>query len=163
MYKQLKFEKYTGEDFPLFKELVKDDEIMQYISGKGLTPEEAQKKFAYILKINEDPQLGYFKVYDAVTNVFLGDCKLVEYRRDTSVFEIGYLLQRQFWQKGIGSRICNAMLELAYELDPGKNVVGIIDPANKASRQLLMKFGFKSFFAGEEEGIATEKLILERR
>ena len=32
------------EDFTLFKELVKDDVIMKYISGKGLTPEQAKKK-----------------------------------------------------------------------------------------------------------------------
>jgi len=162
MYDQLKFEKYTEEDFPLFKELVKDDEIMKYISGKGLTAEEAQKKFAFILEINKDPQLGYFKIYDTETRAFLGDCKLVEYRKDTSVFEIGYLLRKQFWRKGIGSRICKAMLTFADTLDPGKDVVGIIDPGNDASRRLLMKFGFKSFFVGEEEGIKTEKLVLKR-
>lgn len=162
MYDQLEFKKYVSEDFMLFKELVKDDEIMQYISGKGLTVEEAQRKFDSILEINKHQQLGYFKVLDAGTKVFLGDCKLVEYRKDPSVFEIGYLLQKQFWQKGIGSRICKAMLELAQKLDGDKDVVGIIDPENHASRKLLMKFGFESFFVGVEEGIATEKLILKR-
>jgi len=162
MYDGLKFEKYTSEDFLLFKELVKDDELMRYISGKGLTAEEAQKKFDSILEINKEAKLGYFKVYDAETKAFIGDCKLVEYRKDASVFEIGYLIQKQFWQKGIGSRICEAMLKLAHNLDSDKDVVGIIDPENDASRKLLMKFGFKSFFVGIEEGIATEKLILIR-
>jgi hypothetical protein len=41
-------------------------------------------------------------------------------------------------------------------------VIGIIDPDNAASRQLLTKFGFQSYFVGIEDEVATEKLILKR-
>lgn len=162
MYNTLTFKKYTPEDFMLFKELVKDDEIMKYISGKGLTAEQAEKKFASILDINTDPLLGYFKVIDPESQLFLGDCKLVNYKKDPTVFEIGYLLQKEFWRKGLGTKICESMLAMANHIDPNKDVVGIIDPDNAASRQLLTKFGFQRFFIGIEDDIATEKLILKR-
>ncbi|NPE45619.1 GNAT family N-acetyltransferase [Sphingobacterium prati] len=162
MHNTLEFKKYMPEDFTLFKELVKDDVIMKYISGKGLTPEQAKKKFTSILDINADPLLGYFKVIDSASQLFLGDCKLVNYRKDPTVFEIGYLLKKEFWRKGLGTKICESLLAMAQDIDANKNVVGIIDPANIASKQLLTKFGFQSFFIGVEDDISTEKLILKR-
>ena len=54
------------------------------------------------------------------------------------------------------------MLALATTLNPDKDIIGIIDPDNTASRQLLRKFGFESFFVGIEDDIATEKLLLKR-
>ncbi|WP_294183412.1 GNAT family N-acetyltransferase [uncultured Sphingobacterium sp.] len=154
--------KYLPEDFDAFHDLVKSDDVMKYITGKGLPKEQARKKFDTILEINQDPDLGYFKVIEADTLKLLGDCKLVNYKKDPSVFEIGYLLRKEHWGKGLGTQICESMLALATTLNPDKDVIGIIDPDNTASKRLLNKFGFKSFFVGLEDALATEKLILKR-
>ncbi|MFD1769114.1 GNAT family N-acetyltransferase [Sphingobacterium suaedae] len=159
MSRTLAFEKYTREDFPLYKDLVSEDQIMKYISGKGLTIKQARKKFDSILEINTDPVLGYFKVIDLASGLLLGDCKLVNYKKDPSLFEIGYLLRSEFWRQGLGTKICQYLLALSDSTDNRKDVVGIIDPENIASRQLLLKFGFQRTFIGTEDGIATEKLI----
>ncbi|MGJ1408142.1 GNAT family N-acetyltransferase [Sphingobacterium thalpophilum] len=159
---ELAFEKYTPPDFHMFRELVKDDEIMRYISGKGLTSKQAEDKFNAILEINATPHLGYFKVISLDRQLFLGDCKLVSYKKDPSVFEIGYLLQKRFWGQGIGTKICESMLAMASRINAQKDIVGIIDPDNAASRALLVKFGFESFFLGVEDDVPTEKLILKR-
>ncbi|WP_313529891.1 GNAT family N-acetyltransferase [Sphingobacterium multivorum] len=162
MHNTLRFEKYLLEDFDAFHDLVKADDVMKYITGKGLTEEQARRKFDSILAINQDPDLGYFKVIEADTQRLLGDCKLVNYKKDPTVFEIGYLLRQEHWGKGLGTQICESMLALATTLNPDKDVIGIIDPDNTASRRLLSKFGFKSFFVGIEDDIATEKLLLKR-
>jgi len=162
MHNTLRFEKYLLEDFDAFHDLVKADDVMKYITGKGLSEEQARKKFDSILEINQDPDLGYFKVIEADTLKLLGDCKLVNYKKDPSVFEIGYLLRKEHWGKGLGTQICESMLTLATTLNPDKDVIGIIDPDNSASRRLLNKFGFKSFFVGKEDNIATEKLMRKR-
>ncbi|WP_218565419.1 GNAT family N-acetyltransferase [Sphingobacterium multivorum] len=72
------------------------------------------------------------------------------------------MLRKEHWGKGLGTQICESMLALATTLNPGKDVIGIIDPDNTASRRLLNKFGFKSFFVGIEDDIATEKLMRKR-
>jgi len=162
MYNTLLFKKYLPEDFDAFHDLVKADDVMKYITGKGLSAGQARKKFDSILEINQDPDLGYFKVIEADTLKLLGDCKLVNYKKDPSVFEIGYLLRKEHWGKGLGTQICESMLALATTLNPDKDVIGIIDPDNTASKRLLNKFGFKSFFVGLEDALATEKLILKR-
>jgi len=152
--------KYKWEDFHNYCALVADDQVMKYITGKGMLEEQAREKFASIMQINEeDDLLGYFKVIDNDVGL-IGDCKLVRYKYDRSVLEIGYLLKQVFWNKGFGTKICETLLERAAEKAPKDDIIGVIDPDNMASKRLLEKFGFRSCFVGEEDGMPTEKLIL---
>ena len=154
--------KYEVEDFETYYSLVSEDHVMKYITGKGLTKPEAQKKFAEIIEINkEEEELGYFKVYTE-KDVHIGDCKLERYERDKNWLEIGYILKESYWGQGYGSLICERMLLLADWVAPDADVIGIIDPQNEASKRLLEKFNFRSFFIGVEDDLPTEKLRLYR-
>ncbi|WP_437918865.1 GNAT family N-acetyltransferase [Sphingobacterium sp. LRF_L2] len=162
MRQGLVFEKYTVKDFAIYYSLVKDDDVMKYITGKGMSENEAQQKFDSILSINEqEDALGYFKLLDQ-KGFLIGDCKLVNYEKDPAVFEIGYLLKKAYWNRGLGTQVCENLLALATKLDFYKDIVGIIDPDNIASKRLLEKFGFKSYFIGIEDQLPTQKLRLLR-
>ncbi len=161
MENRIGFEKYQLEDFADYFELVKDDKVMKYITGRGMSKAEARNTFDRFLEINRSTDsLGYFKVFDRETQTRIGECKLVDYDKDPSVFEIGYLVREPFWKQGYGTMICERMLALAASINPRKNIIGVIDPKNQASRKLLEKFGFVSFFTGIEDELATEKLVL---
>src|SRR5690606_21751695 len=102
----LYFIKYIPEDFVDYCGLVGNDEVMRYITGKGMTQAEAREKFTSILEINEeDEKLGYFKII-AEGLGWIGESKLVRYKHDRSVLEIGYLLKQEFWKRGFGTQIC---------------------------------------------------------
>src|SRR5699024_6245932 len=105
--------------------------------------------------------LGYFKVYNS-HDIYLGDAKLAYYEYDHNLLEIGYILKEEFWGKGYGTAICKLLLHKAAIIAPNVDLVGIIEPENTASRKLLEKFGFKSYFVGVEDGLPTEKLKLSR-
>ncbi|WP_158963742.1 GNAT family N-acetyltransferase [Myroides fluvii] len=153
---------YTADDFAVFYSLVQQDSVMRYVSGQGLTEEEARKKFNSILEINaQNPALGTFKIYDA-TGTYLGDGKMEWNKRDSSLLEIGYILEEKHWGKGYGTQICTALLALAEQTHPTTSIIGLIYPENIASKKLLEKFGFKSYFVGVEDNMPTEKLILEK-
>lgn len=156
----LSFIKYTPSDFDAYYSLVKNDEVMRYISGKGLTEDGARTKFDSMLKLNEAGiDIGYYKVYNA-ESVWIGDAKLEWYRKDKNVLEVGYILSPEFWGMGYASEICARLLAFAQAMAPTKDVIGIIDPDNVASKRVLEKFGFKTYFIGTEDGLATEKLRL---
>lgn len=151
--------KYTKSDFETYYSLVQEDNVMRYVSGKGLQVEEARLKFDSILEVNaQDDEIGYFKIYNN-EHKFIGDCKIEWYKHDRSKLEIGYLLKEKFWRRGYGTMVCTKLLHLADKSYPTVDLIGIIDPDNLASKRLLEKFGFKSFFCGVEDGIPTEKLI----
>ncbi|MFD2903982.1 GNAT family N-acetyltransferase [Sphingobacterium anhuiense] len=159
---KINLQKYGSEDFNSFKTLVCEDALMKYISGNGLNENQARAKFDRILEINsKELELGYFKVLTD-ENEFVGDCKLERYKHDESILEIGYIIKKNFWRNGIGSLICRKLLDVAHNLYPDLAVIGIIDPENMASKKLLDKFGFESYFIGIEDDLPTEKLILKK-
>lgn len=161
--KTISLAKFLSGDFSTYYSLVQEDSVMRYITGKGLTPEEARKKFDSMIDINtRNAKIGYFKVYSNDGN-FIGDAKLEWDKRDSSQLEIGYILKEAYWGKGYGTMICEKLLSLADELFSTVDIIGIIDPDNAASKRLLEKFGFKSYFIGVEDNLPTEKLILKRR
>lgn len=163
MITQLTFKKYTAADFPDYYNLVKEDDVMQYITGKGMSETDARKRFAFILDLGQQHNaLGYFQVLDPINREIIGDCKLVFFKNDTHVFEIGYLLRKEHWRKGLGTKICEYLLSLASTIDEKIDVIAVIHPENVASRKLLEKFGFESYFKGNEDGSTIEKLILKR-
>ncbi len=160
--KRITLIKYALTDFDDYKTLVNDDEVMKYISGKGLTENEASTKFNSIINIGKmEETLGYFKVLNH-ENQLIGDCKLVRYKNDNSILEIGYLLKKEHWRKGFGTVICNKLLAMATNTHPELDIIGIIDPANQASKALLTKMGFEPYSMGIENKMPTEKLILKR-
>jgi ribosomal-protein-alanine N-acetyltransferase len=73
----LKLEKFTELDFAVYFELVKNIKVMQMITERALTLEEAHTEFAKILSKNTyDVALGNYKILDAQTNDFIGLAKL---------------------------------------------------------------------------------------
>lgn len=159
----LKYQKYQEFDYELFKSLVQDDELMFYITGHALSETQTRKKFDEILSINlKDKHLGYFKVLNQ-EDEFLGDCKLEFNIKDNTQLELGYILKKQHWRKGIGTHICQYLLSQASTYYPDLDLIAIIDPENIASKTLLEKFNFKSYFIGIEDDLPTEKLILKSK
>lgn len=68
--------------------------------------------------------------------------------------EIGYLLNRKYWQQGIMSEALNAMIGYAFGELGLNRLEADIDPENKASAALLLKAGFK------REGLLRERWIV---
>ncbi|MGO1244134.1 MAG: GNAT family N-acetyltransferase [Sphingobacterium sp.] len=160
MERVIELKKYVKDDLPDYQQLVRCSEVMYYITGLGMDGIQSKAKFSSILSINnQQHSIGYFQVLDQNTKDVLGECKLVYYLDDPTVFEIGYLLKKEYWRQGLGSKICQDLLNLAQYIDPTKDIIGIIHPENTASKRLLEKFGFRSFFRGFENGLPTEKFI----
>lgn len=155
-------EKYVAIDYDIFKGLVMNDEVMKYISGNAWTEHQAREKFDVILATNNSEDgLGYFKLFNQEGD-FVGYCKLERYKQDDSILEIGYVLKKEFWNMGIGSAICQVVLDRADKLFPAVDIIGIIDPENLASKKILEKFGFERSFLGIENDLPTEKLTLKK-
>jgi len=162
MSAQLRFKKYTAEDFQQYYRIVRDEQNMQFITGYGMSVAQASVKFAQILKINaQDPLLGYFLI-ELDSKEFIGECKLVPFRENSNQFEVGYLLKKEYWMRGFGTKVCQSMLDLAQSVNPQMDLIGLINPENIGSKRILEKMGFQSFFIGQFDGVATEKFIFKR-
>ncbi|TDQ79344.1 GNAT family N-acetyltransferase [Sphingobacterium yanglingense] len=161
MKKDITLVKYSSTDFENYKKLAFDEEIMSYSTGRKLSQEEAKSKFASLLTVNRlEANLGYYKINNG-NGELIGDCKLIRYKYDHTILEIGYVLKKEYRGQGLGNQICQSILKLANDHHPTTDIIALIDPDNIASKKLLEKFSFKSFFNGTEYGLLTEKLILK--
>ncbi|MFD2599852.1 GNAT family N-acetyltransferase [Sphingobacterium corticis] len=159
----IQLKKYHPDDFADYMLMVSDYNVMQYITERALSEKEARQKFDEILEINAmQGSLGYFRA-SLSDGQYIGDCKLERYSKDDRQLEIGYIIKEAFWGKGLATKLCAMMLDLAHDIAPNDHIIGIIDPANSASKHILEKFGFISFFVGMEDDLPTEKLILEKQ
>ena len=72
-------------------------------------------------------------------------------------WELGWILARQFWGRGLASELTAGAVEYARE----HNIPGLViefDPAQAASRRIAQKCGF--VFRGLEEGLEVWHLTL---
>ncbi len=83
------------------------------------------------------------------TNELVGVCGYFE-SKQRDEWEVWLLLRSKFWKKAIGAEVTSALVETAFDSFSAKRVIGIVDPANYASLDMLKKIGF--VFTGEYSG-----------
>lgn len=83
------------------------------------------------------------------TNELVGVCGYFE-SKQRDEWEVWLLLRSKFWKKAIGAEVTSALVETAFDSFSAKRVIGIVDPANYASLNMLKKLGF--VFTGEYSG-----------
>ncbi|MBS1492101.1 MAG: GNAT family N-acetyltransferase [Bacteroidetes bacterium] len=149
--KRLTYSLYTDSDFEEYKRQAMDYEVMKYINGKAATAEEAKEKWKKIMTANSmHDKLGYFSVKGIEDNQVLGLAKLLFYGaekgstegKENGIAEVGYSLFSEFWGKGYATEITEYLTEFAKTFDDIKEVIGIINPENDASRKVLTKNGY---------------------
>ena len=155
-------EKFKTGDFDNYFGLVSNEDVMKMISGKAISPEEAQTNFEKILSINDlNSEIGYYTVRKKETDEFIGLYKIIMIENGEA--EIGYSLLPDFWNMGYGSEISEELVKYAKTIPQINCLVAITDPENYASKRILKKSGFKSVKICEIDNLPSEifKLVLK--
>lgn len=159
--KRLAYIRYTESNFEEYKRQAMDYEVMKYISGKAATEDEAKEKWQKIMKANSmDDVLGYYSVRLTENNEVIGLAKLLYYGsekgltegKETGTAEVGYSLFPEFWGNGYATEITKFFTEFAKSFPDIKEVIGIIDPENAASKRILSKCGYALMESGLQNG-----------
>lgn len=138
---RIRYRKFTAKDLPTYLSMITSDEIMKFITKRGLTKKEGTKRFEKVMEqTNRHPDFGYFFAYRKEDNKLLGLVKLVEFARND--FELGYALFPDFW----GQKYATEMVQwfVQYSKDHSlRKLTAIVDPDNPVSIRLLINNGFK--------------------
>jgi len=160
MTNRIYLEKFSSHsDFQDYYLLVSNEQVMAYVTEEAIPLEAATADFEEVLKKNEKyTDFGRFKVFDAESKQFIGLGKLDLSDTVSGEAELGYLLLPEFWGKGFGTAIAVHLMALAEATTFLHKITAIIDPANIASRNILIRQGFISEYVGEMEGLPGEIL-----
>lgn len=138
---RLIFGKYKEADLSIYRALMMNENVAKYISGQAPTLEASKIRFEYIVDLNaQHPFYGFYAVYEKSIKQPIGLAKFV--KMDDKEAEIGYAISPEFWRKGYGSEITQALILFAKRYTRFKTLIALIDPDNEASFQLLLKNDF---------------------
>jgi ribosomal-protein-alanine N-acetyltransferase len=155
--KRLTYEKFTADDKLDYKRWYMNDEVMKYITGRGLNEQETETRFQKTLLINNtDPMLGFFAARDIGSRAFIGVMKMVWYGEGR--VEVGYGMLPEFWNKGYASEMMVAMIDYIRKLD-AKMLVAIVHERHAASKHVLSKFDFRFDKFSDEENMRLEHYV----
>ncbi|PCH76625.1 MAG: hypothetical protein COB98_05635 [Flavobacteriaceae bacterium] len=140
---RLKYRPYNAFDFKDFSDVVCNDDVMLYISGKGNSSKVARHKFDDIVSKNDiDDGFVFFRV-SLLNGTHIGFAKAVFFEGEG--VEIGYAILPSFWRKGYASEIIKFMKDYCLENHPKLTLMAVVDTQNIASIKVLEKADFKIY------------------
>ena len=154
----LYFVKFKAKDFNDYFQLVSNEQVMAQITERAISLEEAQINYQKLLARNDKYELfGSYKVYDRLTDFYIGLGHITINEHLSGEAEIGYMILPQYWGKGYGQSMAKHLIEYAKQTNV-HTLTAIIDPENIPSRKILLKNGFTSVKICEIGGLPGEIL-----
>jgi len=141
----------TMEDADDLHAVLSDGEAMKYIEPAF----DGARTQAFIQEAGLCvPPLIYAVVWRATGRV-IGHVVFHPY--DATAYEIGWILNRKYWGRGIAGELTAALVSRARELNAVSCVIEC-DPQQAASRRIAIKHGFAR--EGTSDGLEVYRLML---
>ncbi|MGK0391321.1 MAG: ribosomal-protein-alanine N-acetyltransferase [Maribacter sp.] len=132
-------------DFPFLLSFYNKKENMQFIqSGKhDWTLESLQDKWK---KMHISKHIGLRTVVLKDNNTIIGEAGLLQIPKKNETFiEIGYMIDRVYWNNAYGFEIANSLVQYAKDEMQLKELKAGVNSKNTASIKILEKCDFKLF------------------
>lgn len=145
---RLRLRGHRIEDFAACSDIWGDPEVVRYIMGKPLSPEDV---WARILRyVGHWALLGYgfWAVEEKATGQMIGDLGMAEFKRDVirgfdGVPELGWVLASRAQGKGYATEAVRAAVAWGQANLGTSRMVCLIHPDNVASIRVAEKCGFR--------------------
>ncbi|MGI9156937.1 MAG: GNAT family N-acetyltransferase [Marmoricola sp.] len=118
-----------------------DPEVARYIGGDRLTAEGTRKQVAAFEQIWREHRYGQSALLERVTGRMIGRAGLHPWA-NWDELELGYVLARDSWGRGLASEASQVWLEWAWTHLPHDHLIAVIQPANASSIALAERLGF---------------------
>jgi ribosomal-protein-alanine N-acetyltransferase len=138
---RLRLRRFIPEDRDDLYRLYRDPEVMKYLGKGSLTPVETDAMLSALLA-QYRYGFGMWAVIDRASNELIGRCGL-GFLDQTSEVELGYLLDRAYWGRGLATEGAQAALRYGFEVVKLERIVAVAKPENIASRRVMEKLGLK--------------------
>ncbi len=133
----------TEQDIPIMRErILGDSDVMRYVfQGGPMTEQRAEevmrKHFTFGDSLTGIAILAEKPGADVIGFAGLFPCKAL----GADDLEIGFVLARHAWGRGIATEIGEAQLAFGFERLKRSRLLGLVDPENRPSIHALQKLG----------------------
>lgn len=127
-------------------ELDSNPAVHTYLGNRPITTrEQVREAIEYIRRQYLENGIGRWAVIDKKTSEFMGWAGLKfigeEINGVSGFYDVGYRLIERYWGRGFATEATKAALKYAFETMKLREVYGMCDVRNKASRHVLEKAG----------------------
>lgn len=131
-------------DLPEFLEINRDEEVTRYLPyAAWVAMDDAVHWYHRMLGLITDGKIAYNAVVEKATGKVVGGTLLRDLDGDTGKLEVGYVLGRAFWGKGLMREAVGAVVDHAFATPQMRRVEAHIDGRNIASQKLVEGLGFQ--------------------
>jgi ribosomal-protein-alanine N-acetyltransferase len=149
---RLYLRQFTSDDLDDLHVIYSDSEVMKYLSGGVRTREETGADLFRIIADWEKHGFGLWAVVAKENHQLIGDGGL-RFSGKTPEVEVGYVLAKAYWGKGLAAEVAEASLKYGFDVLKLKQIVAVADTENIASRRVMEKVGMKYQHNFEDRGI----------
>jgi ribosomal-protein-alanine N-acetyltransferase len=139
---RLYLRQFTPNDLDELYRIYSDPEVMKYLSEGVRTREETAADLFEIIADWSKHAFGLWAVVNKQNNQLIGDGGL-RFLGKTPEVEVGYVLAKAYWGKGLATEVAAASLKYGFEVLKLEKIVAVAYTENIASRRVMEKVGMK--------------------
>ena len=139
---RLLLRQFTLDDAEAYMPLVSDPAVLRYTGEEPQQSIEAVRRILQTRPLRDYLTYGYGRMacIEKSTGRLVGFCGL-KYLEDLREVDIGYRFLPETWGKGYATESASAVMNQCSKEGQLKRVVGLVEPANLASVNVLKKLG----------------------
>jgi RimJ/RimL family protein N-acetyltransferase len=146
-----------GNDFDFLLRMTSDAEVMRYYP-RPYTERDVRDFIDRMRARYRDDGCGLWLLVDRESGEPLGRVGLMRMPvNGVDEFEVGYMVHRPFWRRGLASEAALAVRDYAFQERKLPRVVSLIRPENDPSQGVARKMGME--VAGRTEMAGFEHLV----
>jgi RimJ/RimL family protein N-acetyltransferase len=140
---RLALRRFSPADIDWLAALYADPEVMRYLGGARDRASAEALLYSRILGYyDEHPGFGIWITLERATGAPLG-FHLLNRIRGESIIQIGFVLARAAWGRGVGTEMATALLRYGFTDLNLPRIAGMADLNNHASQHVLTKIGLE--------------------
>jgi len=132
---------FIPQDKQLFVQLFEDEEVTRYLPQRSAA-QYVELFDSTIADYGKSP-MGRWGIFDSHTHDFIGMYLIRHFQYVPDQVEIGYVLAKKYWGKGIASEASSALIDYCFTQTDTNQVVAVTDLDNVGSQKVLEKAGLR--------------------
>lgn len=138
---------YKQEDLEECFKLMQNRELFKYLDMDVMSYEDYKELFNWLIDcyevgFNEDFKYS-FNITLKESGTHIGWCGIGGVEFEHKQKEIFYLIGREYWGKGYAKEASAALLDYGFNVIGVKEIIGLCNPENIASKKVLENIGLK--------------------
>lgn len=136
---------FVEEDWQLVHDYGADAEVVRYMPFGPNTEQETRSFISTVLESQkEKPRISYnFALISRQDNKLIGNCRIKVTSAEYKEGEIGYILNRNYWNRGYVTEAARRVVSFGFEELGLHRIYATCDPENTGSYWVMEKIGMQ--------------------